>query len=91
MFEKLENSLVALFKEEKLDYIGSYFPNGELYYIEKSTKNECMIVEFSLLPNSEFNRLLANVEDCINSYNFDYSKKVFKSGIYNAVTLEIYR
>ena len=91
MFENLEKDLVPLFKEKKLEYVGSYVPNGELYYIEKDTKNERMIVEFSLLPESEFNRLLANLEDCINSYNFDYSKKVFRSGIYNAVILDIHK
>ena len=90
MFENLEKALESLLKK-KLSSVGSYVPNGELYYIEKDTKNERMIVEFSLLPESEFNSLLANLEDCINSYKFDYSKKVFKSGIYNAVTLDIHK
>ncbi len=90
MFEELEKVLEPLLKK-KLISIGSYVPNGELYYIKKDTKNECMTVEFSLLLDSEFNELLASVENCINSYNFVYSKKVCKVGIYNAVTIEIHK
>ncbi len=90
MFENLEKALESLLKK-KLSSVGSYVPNGELYYIEKDAENECMTIQFSLLLESEFNELLANVEKCVKSYNLNCKKKNYMNGFVNAVTLNIYK
>ncbi len=91
MFEKLENALVLLFQGKNLNNVGSYLPNGKLYYIKRDTKNGYLTVNFSFSPEIEFNQLLASVETCIKSCNFQYEKNNYMSGFANAVTIKIYK
>ena len=68
MFCEIEKALRSLLADKQLDYSDSYFPNGNLYYIEKDARRGCMTIKFSLLSAPDFESLVKAVKRTISDY-----------------------